>query len=56
MPEKFQLYQNQSGRLSALFNFNMPDILQTVPVSYTITMKDMQFQIKICPEKCQLLN
>ena len=30
---KFQLDQIKNGRLSAIINFNMPDIWQTVPYS-----------------------
>ena len=57
--KKYQLYQIQNGRLSArltaIINFNMPDILQTVPDSLTITMKQhVRFQVGICLEKFQL--
>ena len=31
--EKFQLYQIQNDRLSAIINFNMPDIPQTMSES-----------------------
>ena len=37
--ENYQLYQFQNGRLSAIINCNMPDTLQTVPDSLTITTK-----------------
>ena len=33
----------------------MPDCLQTMPDSYTMTIKkNVQYQVGICPEKCQL--
>ena len=49
-PEKFQLDQIQSGRLSAIINFNMPDIWH----NYTISIKqNVRFQVWICPEKFQ---
>ena len=41
--KNYQLYQIRNGRLSArqtaVINFNMPDILQTVLYSLNITMK-----------------
>ena len=50
-PEKFQVDQIQNGRLSAIINFNMPDIWQTVPDNYTISIKqNVRFQVWICPE------
>ena len=57
--KNYQLYQIQNGRLSArisaIISFNMPDILQTVPDSLTVTMKqNVRFQVGICPEKFQL--
>ena len=45
----------QNGRLSAVINFNMPDIWQTVPYSWTITTKqNVRFQVGICSENFQL--
>ena len=44
-------YQIQNGRLSAVINFTMPDIWQTVPDSWTIrpTIKQiMPYQKAMC--------
>ena len=44
-----------NGRPSAKITFNMPDIWQTKPDSYTVTIKqNVRFQVGIYPEKCQL--
>ena len=43
-----------SGAL-AIINFNLPDIWQTVPDSWTINIKqNVRFQVGICSEKFQL--
>ena len=56
-PEKFPIHQIQNGRLIAIINFNMPNIWQTVPNSYTITVeRNVFFQVRICPEKFQLIK
>ena len=43
------------GRPSAIINFDMPDIWQTVPDSSTITIKqNVRFQVGMCSENVQL--
>ena len=54
-PAKFQLDHIQNSRQSAMINFNMPDIWQTVPDSLNSTVKEnVRFQVGIYPEKFQL--
>ena len=53
--ENFQRDQIKNGRLSAVMNFNMPDIWQTVQYSQTITTKqNVRFQVGISSENFQL--
>ena len=49
------LDQIQNGRISVIIYFVMPDVMRTVPDSYTINIKqNVWFQGWICFEKFQL--
>ena len=48
---KIQLDHIQNGQLSAIINFNMPDMWQTMPDSWTITIKQNErCQAGVCSE------